>query len=399
MKHTRIQKLTLAGLFCAIAVVGSMFSFPMFGSKCAPIQHMINVLCAVLLGPYYGIGVAFAASLIRNLTGLGSLMAFPGSMVGALLCGLAYHKTRSLPLTLLAEVFGTAVLGGLCAYPVSILLMGNSAGEIAFYAYIVPFLVSTAAGSVISGVLVCCANLLLAAGASPIMADAPEEAAEITARSQGLTLNLGTLQAGRIPVMLASGRQANRSGIPAVLDPVGAGASAFRTRTARQLLEEVRFAVIRGNLSEIQALAAGAGHPCGVDAGDRITPQTLDAALELARQLARRTGAVVAVTGETDLVTDGRAAFCIHNGHPMMRHVTGAGCQLSCLTAAFAAASPGQTLQAAAAAVCAMGLCGEIAYARLAPQEGNAAYRDKILDAVYRLTPAQLEEGARYELR
>ena len=129
MKHTRIQKLTLAGLFCAIAVVGSMFSFPMFGSKCAPIQHMINVLCAVLLGPYYGIGVAFAASLIRNLTGLGSLMAFPGSMVGALLCGLAYHKTRSLPLTLLAEVFGTAVLGGLCAYPVSILLMGNSAGR------------------------------------------------------------------------------------------------------------------------------------------------------------------------------------------------------------------------------------------------------------------------------
>ena len=128
-------------------------------------------------------------------------------------------------------------------------------------------------------------------------------------------------------------------------------------------------------------------------------PARLDAALELARQLARRTGAVVAVTGETDLVTDGRAAFCIHNGHPMMRHVTGAGCQLSCLTAAFAAASPGQTLQAAAAAVCAMGLCGEIAYARLAPQEGNAAYRDKILDAVYRLTPAQLEEGARYELR
>ena len=142
-----------------------------------------------------------------------------------------------------------------------------------------------------------CANLLLAAGASPIMADAPEEAAEITARSQGLTLNLGTLQAGRVPAMLASGRQANRNGIPAVLDPVGAGASAFRTRTARQLLEEVRFAVIRGNLSEIQALAAGAGHPCGVDAGDRITPQTLDAALELARQLARRTGAVVAVTG------------------------------------------------------------------------------------------------------
>ena len=153
MKHTRIQKLTLAGLFCAIAVVGSMFSFPMFGSKCAPIQHMINVLCAVLLGPYYGVGVAFGASLIRNLTGLGSLMAFPGSMIGALLCGLVYWKTKALLPTLLAEVFGTAVLGGLCAYPVAILLMGQSAGSIAFYAYIVPFLVSTAGGAILSGII------------------------------------------------------------------------------------------------------------------------------------------------------------------------------------------------------------------------------------------------------
>ena len=155
MKKSNTQKLALAGVLCAVAVVGSMFSFPVFGSKCAPVQHMVNILCAVLLGPEYGIAVAFCASLLRNLLGLGSLMAFPGSMVGALLCGLAYHKTRSLLLTLAAEVFGTGVLGGLCAWPVSILLMGNSAGEIAFYAYIVPFLVSTAAGSVISGVLVC----------------------------------------------------------------------------------------------------------------------------------------------------------------------------------------------------------------------------------------------------
>ncbi len=153
MKHTNIQKLALAGIFCAVAVVGSLFSFPVFGSKCAPIQHMVNILCAVLLGPVYGISVAFAASLIRNLTGLGSLMAFPGSMIGALLCGLAYWATKNLPLTLVAEVFGTAVLGGLCAYPVAVLFMGQSAGEIAFYAYIIPFLVSTAGGSIISGIL------------------------------------------------------------------------------------------------------------------------------------------------------------------------------------------------------------------------------------------------------
>ena len=154
MKNLSVKKLALAGMFCALAVVGSMFIvFPVFGSKCAPVQHMVNILCAVLLGPYYGVGVAFVASLLRNLLGLGSLMAFPGSMFGALLCGLTYHKAKQLLPTLVAEVFGTSILGGLCAYPVAILLMGKSAGDIAFYAYIIPFLVSTAGGAVIAGVL------------------------------------------------------------------------------------------------------------------------------------------------------------------------------------------------------------------------------------------------------
>lgn len=153
MKKTNVQKLAVAGIFCAVAVAGSMFSFPVFGSKCAPIQHMVNILCAVLLGPSYGIAVAFVASFLRNLMGLGSLMAFPGSMFGALLCGLMYWKTKALLPTLLAEVFGTAILGGLCAYPVAIFLMGKSAAELAFYAYIIPFLVSTAGGSIISGLL------------------------------------------------------------------------------------------------------------------------------------------------------------------------------------------------------------------------------------------------------
>ena len=153
MKNLSVKKLALAGMFCALAVVGSVFSFPIFGSKCAPVQHMVNILCAVLLGPYYGVGVAFVASLLRNLLGLGSLMAFPGSMFGALLCGLTYHKTKQLLHTLVAEVFGTSILGGLCAYPVAILLMGKSAGDIAFYAYIIPFLVSTVGGAVIAGVL------------------------------------------------------------------------------------------------------------------------------------------------------------------------------------------------------------------------------------------------------
>ena len=150
---TNTKKLALAGVLCAVAVVGSMFSFPVFGSKCAPVQHMVNVLCAVLLGPWYGVAVAFVASLLRNLLGLGSLMAFPGSMCGALLCGIVYHKTKNLLATLCGEVFGTGIIGGLLAWPVAVFLMGKAAGDIAFYAYIVPFLVSTVGGSIIAGVV------------------------------------------------------------------------------------------------------------------------------------------------------------------------------------------------------------------------------------------------------
>ena len=154
MKKTNTKKLAVAGVFCAVAVVGSLFSFPVFGSTCAPVQHMVNILCAVLLGPGYGVGVAFGASLFRNLLGLGSLMAFPGSMFGALVCGLVYWKTKNILGTLIGEVFGTSILGGLCAYPVAVLLMGQSAAGIAFYAYIIPFLISTAAGALISAVII-----------------------------------------------------------------------------------------------------------------------------------------------------------------------------------------------------------------------------------------------------
>ena len=136
MKKQSVKKLAAAGLLCAAAVMGSLFSFPIFSSRCAPVQHMVNILCAVFLGPWYGLGVAFAASLIRNLLGIGSLMAFPGSMCGALLCGLVFAKTRNLPATLCGEVFGTGILGGLLAYPVATLLMGVNAASIAFYIYI-----------------------------------------------------------------------------------------------------------------------------------------------------------------------------------------------------------------------------------------------------------------------
>ncbi len=246
-----------------------------------------------------------------------------------------------------------------------------------------------------------CANIVLACGASPIMADDPAEVEEITAVCKGLNLNLGTLSQRVIPSMLLAGKRANALGHPVVLDPVGAGASQLRTNTALRLLEKVRFAVIRGNVSEIRALALGGSTSRGVDAdiSDQVTEETLEGAVAFAKAFAAKTGAVIAITGAIDIVSDEKSAFCIRNGHAMMSSVTGCGCQLSALTAAFVAASPDSPLEAAAAAVCAMGLAGETAHARLSPADGSATYRNYIIDAIYNLTPAQLEKGANYEVR
>ena len=246
-----------------------------------------------------------------------------------------------------------------------------------------------------------CANMLLACGASPIMADNPEDALEITAICGGLNINIGTLNRRTIPAIFAAGKRANELGHPVVLDPVGAGASTLRTETALGLLKEVKLTVIRGNISEIKTLALGSGTTKGVDAdvADRVTEGNLDGAVAFAKDFARRTRAVIAITGAIDIVTDGERAFCIRNGRPEMSAITGTGCQLSALTAAFVTANPGRPLEAAAAAVCAMGLCGEIAHKRMTELDGNSSYRNYIIDAMYHLTPAALEKGANYEVQ
>lgn len=246
-----------------------------------------------------------------------------------------------------------------------------------------------------------CANMLLACGGSPVMADDPEDAAEITAICGGLNINIGTLNQRTIPAMLAAGKRAKELGHPVVLDPVGAGASNLRTDTAFRLLQEVKPAVIRGNVSEIRTLALGSGTTRGVDAdvADKVTEENLEEAAAFARKFAGHTGSILAITGAIDLVADKERVFCIRNGHPMMSAVTGTGCQLSALTAAFVTANPDRPLEAAAAAVCAMGLCGEIAHRRLTEPDGNATYRNYIMDAMYRLTPEELEKGAKYEMR
>ena len=201
--------------------------------------------------------------------------------------------------------------------------------------------------------------------------------------------------------MLAAGTRAGEVGIPVLLDPVGVGASRFRRETAGKLLDTVPVAVIRGNASEIKTLVLGSAGARGVDADitDQVTQENLEATAALAQTLAGKTGAVVALTGAVDVVTDGDRVVFIRNGHPMMCRVTGMGCQLSALTAAFVAANPNKPLEGAVAAVCAMGLCGEMAFARLSGQDGTASFGVYLMDAISRLTPEELEKGARYEVR
>lgn len=245
------------------------------------------------------------------------------------------------------------------------------------------------------------ANVLLACGASPIMADDEGEVEEITAICSGLNINIGTLNSRTIPSMLKAGKAAQALNHPVVLDPVGAGASTLRTETARRLIREIRFTVVRGNMSEIKTLAAGSGNTRGVDASveDVVTEDNLESAIAFVKDLSARDGAIVAVTGAIDLVADAERCYVIRNGRPEMGKVTGTGCQLSALTAAYVAANPGNCLEAAAAAVCLMGLAGEIGFSRMAPGGGNAAYRSRIIDAICNMDGRELERGAKYEVR
>lgn len=151
MKNFNVRKLVTAAMFVGIGAVLSPFNIPLGASKCFPTQHIINIILAVFLGPAYGVGAAFATSLIRNILGTGTLLAFPGSMVGAFLCGLAYKYTNKLYITSIAEVIGTGIIGSLLAFPVASLIMGK---DVAVFTFVIPFLISTAGGSIIAAFII-----------------------------------------------------------------------------------------------------------------------------------------------------------------------------------------------------------------------------------------------------
>lgn len=245
------------------------------------------------------------------------------------------------------------------------------------------------------------ANILLACGGSPIMSDEPEDVEDITAICGGLNINIGTLNQRSIEGMFRAGKKANELDHVVLLDPVGAGASALRTNTAVELMEKIRFTVIRGNISEIKTLALGSGTTKGVDAdvADAVTEENLDNAVKFVKDFAAKSGAIVTVTGAIDLVSDGKSCYVIRNGRPEMGRITGTGCQLSGMMTAFVVANPDNRLEAAAAAVCAMGLAGEIGWSHMAEGDGNSTYRNRIIDAIYNMDGETLNGGARYELR
>ncbi|GKT06847.1 hydroxyethylthiazole kinase [Desulforhabdus sp. TSK] len=233
------------------------------------------------------------------------------------------------------------------------------------------------------------ANALLSLGASPVMAHAPEEVEEMAALAGALVINIGTLSIPWVDSMFLAARAAEKRSIPIVLDPVGAGATRFRTETARRLLDELPITVVRGNASEILALAGETTGTRGVDA-----VHGTEAARSVASKLAEKSNTVVAVTGVEDFVTDGLRGYIISNGHALMSRVTGTGCAASAITGAFCAVEP-DALMAVTGALVTFGLAGERA-ARSNPRPGT--FQTLLLDALDEMDGTILQEGVRIRI-
>ena len=232
------------------------------------------------------------------------------------------------------------------------------------------------------------ANALLALGASPVMAHAQEEMVEMVGIASALVLNIGTLSQEWIKAMFLAGEAGRKKGIPIILDPVGAGATAYRTRTARELLKETRPAILRGNASEIMATCGDLAQTKGVDS----TEASHDA-LAAAHSLHKAYGCIISISGETDYIVGSDRTIRIHNGHAMMPRVTGLGCTATALTGAFAAVTPDPVL-AAAQAMAVMGIAGEMA-ARKA--EGPGSLQMHFIDALYRMNGEDIRRDIRVE--
>ena len=233
-----------------------------------------------------------------------------------------------------------------------------------------------------------CAQVVATLGASPVMAHAPEEVAEMAQIASALVLNIGTLTVEFVAAMLIAAQSANRKGIPVILDVCGAGATALRDRKCLKLLDQVRINVIKGNASEVARVSGQSVKTRGVES----TEVGGDLAL-LAANLARQRKATVVVTGKVDIATDGKTTYLVKNGHPMMTHVVGTGCMAASVIGTFAAVEPDLCLAAACAMAC-YGIAAELA-AENAP--GPAAFKGRLFDCLYNLDRATVERLQRIE--
>lgn len=247
-----------------------------------------------------------------------------------------------------------------------------------------------------------CANILLAGGGSPIMSDEIDDVADITRICNSLVINIGTLNKNSVAAMLVAGATANEIGHPVILDPVGVGASGYRNECVKELLSKVKFTIIRGNISEIKALAIGEGKTSGVDANvnDAITAENLDSYVDFAKKLSAETGAIIAISGQYDIVADAEKAFVITNGVEEMTKITGSGCMLTTIIGAYCGVDADHPLEAAVAATCAMGICGEAAKEQMdCEKSGMGSFRTYLIDRMSSLTAADIEAGCKYEIR
>lgn len=234
-----------------------------------------------------------------------------------------------------------------------------------------------------------CANITLAIGASPVMADDIHEVEEMVAYAAALVLNIGTLNSRSIASMLAAGKKAREKGIPVVFDPVGVGATTLRTATARQIITEIGPAVIRGNMSEIKLIAGLKAAIKGVDSvADEADGQ------QVARRLSRELGCIIAITGKQDIIAREDQVYVVDNGHALLSQVTGTGCMATSLIACYCAAAD-DWFTGTVGGVMTMGLAGELAQQALTPQEGIGTFRMRLFDAVSQLTPDIIRKGGR----
>lgn len=258
------------------------------------------------------------------------------------------------------------------------------------------------------------ANSILAIGGSPIMADALEEVEAVVSKSKALVLNIGTLNENTVKAMILAGQTANAKKIPVIFDPVGAGFTPYRTEAAKKILDEVGVGIIRGNLSEIASLAGIKSANKGVDAGDSIADIKNSAAgidqVAITKNLAQKYSTIIAITGQTDIISDGNCCYKIRNGHPILSKVTGTGCMATGLIAAFAGANTAATsginttaatsgvslLSAAVAGIASMGIAGEIAFAK-AGNEGTGSFHVAIIDALSRMSDVDLQSLIKLE--